>query len=132
MNSLKKLITLFLVSVMTINAFGIAQVSHICKMAADQVTLSTCDDGDCGTHDCCPVAAGENCCTDVVKYYRQQVNTTVHPVIKLQPDPAIVTLLISFISESESLEVPCLPVLLHDTGINTGKSILFETHNLLI
>ena len=132
MLSVKKLFTVILICVMTINAVGIAQVTHICKMAASQVSMKTCDDGDCGTSDCCPVSTEDECCSDVVKYYRQQVSTTLHSAIKLQPDPAIVTLLVSYIPEAEKFISPVVPFLFFDTGLSTGKSILFETHRLLI
>ena len=130
--SLRKLLTVLVICIMTINAIGIAQVTHMCKMAASQVTSTGCKDEGCGEHECCPVASNEDCCTDIVKYYRQKVNTTLNPVFKLFPEPALVTLLISFIPEPEAYNNSCVPSHEFLVRNNPGRLVLIEKHTFLI
>ena len=132
MIAVRKLLTVLVICIMTVNAFGIAQVSHMCKMAASQVTSSGCDDNECNSdNDCCPVASNEDCCTDVVKYYRQKVNTTLNPVFKLHPEPALVTLLLTLIPEPEAYLNTRISAFEYLTR-NPGRHILIETHTFLI
>ncbi len=140
MNSKGKILIYLLMMVMIVNAVGIAQVSHICKLAVTGMEAPKCSDDLEETHACCNteseqlgfLAKKNNCCTDVVKYYHQKINTTLQSVLKLNiqnfyislftypvPKPVLTTIT-NFFSD-----VYFIPV-------QTGTSIVINLHSLLI
>ena len=135
-----KLLTVMIIIVMMVNAVGIAQVSHICKMAVVGMEKGSCHKSSKEIPPCCSSQSGNEqnddesgCCTDVVKYYHQKVTTTLQQNFKA-PQPLIffIPIYISLVPEPESrLDHSLLggPVYLFE---KTGKTIIIDLQTFLI
>jgi hypothetical protein len=124
---------------MMVNAVGIAQVSHICKMAVIGMEKEGCHKSSKETPPCCNTEAGQekndeepDCCTDVVKYYHQKVTTTLQQSFKVQPLIFFISLFVILVPEPESsLGHSLLSASVH-LFEKTGKSIIIDLQTLLI
>lgn len=87
----KKIILISLTFVMMVSSFGIAQVSHICKLALSGMEEVTCGPFESGEHPCCSTidsnenaATSEPCCTNTIKYFQNKVVTVIHEFFTIQ------------------------------------------------
>jgi hypothetical protein len=87
----KKIILISLTFVMMVSSFGIAQVTHICKLALAGMEEVSCNSLSSDEHSCCaPVDTRENspsaepCCTNTIKYFQNKVVTVIHQFFTIQ------------------------------------------------
>ena len=79
-----------LTSTMLVSSVGVAQVTHICKMALAGMEKYDCGDSDMDEHACClefpavanPAETDENCCTDEIKYFQNNIDGTLQESLK--------------------------------------------------
>ncbi|MDQ3050711.1 MAG: hypothetical protein M3Q95_07490 [Bacteroidota bacterium] len=124
----RNILTFIFIVVMMVNAVGIAQVSHICKLAIAGIEKVDCGTSESENHDCCketPVT-GEtqqpkttDCCTDVIKYFQQKLTTTLQPALKIQP---LISCIIFDVVQIPDVFSFNLPVSADETVENIGKS----------
>ncbi|MBL0343563.1 MAG: hypothetical protein IPP71_23535 [Bacteroidetes bacterium] len=85
-NFRKKLFVIGMALVMLVSTLGIAQVSHICKMALAGKENAACKSFSADKHACCQKTTSDiaeklpfepECCKDVVKIYVIKVVTTL-------------------------------------------------------
>ena len=136
-----KILTFLFIIVMMVNTVGIAQVSHFCKLAAGGKEQGDCHKTTTEIPPCCPSETGcdkpvssknSDCCTDVIKYFQQKVNTTLQPSVKVYVLNFFISLLI--------IPVPLPEITEFTSFINkddfytgkTGKSIILDIRTLLI
>lgn len=120
-----KILTYLLPIVMFINAVGVAQVSHICKLAVAGMEETSCSSETAKTHPCCNtdlelegiLSANNNCCTDIIKYYHQKVNTTIQSALKINLQNFFISLFVYPVPE---------PVLLTDKKFLNDAHFIFE------
>ncbi len=87
----KKIILISLTVVMMVSSFGIAQVSHICKLALAGMEEVACNSSDSDDHPCCETIdfkenslTSDPCCTNTIKYFQNKVVTVVHEFFTIQ------------------------------------------------
>lgn len=87
----KQIILICLTFVMMVSSFGIAQVSHICKLALAGMEEVACNPSESGEHPCCSTidvskesASSEPCCTNTIKYFQNKVVTVIHEFFTIQ------------------------------------------------
>lgn len=87
----KKIILISLTVVMMVSSFGIAQVTHICKLALAGMEEVSCNAFSSDEHSCCvPVdtkqdsPATEPCCTNTIKYFQNKVVTVIQEFFTIQ------------------------------------------------
>ena len=124
-----------------INAIGVTQVSHICKMALYESSQPCCSGNDCVDSGCCAddMAALENdaaeansCCTDVVKYFHQQSTTTIKENISLKSIQVWISMLIT---QSPFYDDDILVFQVNQdyiTPARSGRSIIISVSSMLI
>jgi accessory colonization factor AcfC len=134
-----KLLTIALVFVMIVNSVGISQVTHICKLAVDGIEKTNCPSG-CGSHLCCTEdkdGQKENlqnvdCCTSIIKYYHQNITTTLKQFYKIQPINVFISLFTSLIPDvAVALNTSFFreQVFFHE---KSGRSIIIDIRSILI
>ena len=136
-----KVLTILLIAVMAVNAVGIAQVSHICKMAVSGLEADKCNTIPGATHPCCKAPkttenqskqSEEGCCKNVIKYYHQKVNTTLQQTLKVHPLNFFISLF--FVS----VAIPEARVFTNFTASRvfllpkSGKNIILDIQSFLI
>lgn len=130
----RRLLSVLLVLVILVSTVGIAQVTHICKLALTGLEKVPCTDVSTDSHQCCSEedTSDDSCCSDKIAIFKSEITSTTQPVLTA-PMPAILALFESFqlypescISlESSRIQMDLLP------GISS-EPIFIEFRNLLI
>ncbi len=135
------ILTYIFIAVMMINAVGVAQVSHICKLAIAGIEKADCGSSNSENHSCCDAAPeasdfnqpeSADCCTDVIKYFHQKLTTTLQPALKIQPLISCITFHI--------VQIPDVPVTDHpfyygepvENAGRSGKNLIIDLQTFLI
>lgn len=109
-SKLHKILVLALALELLVSSIGVAQVSHLCKMALTEIDSRTCTEAENENHECCNMQNSEqsaqtsddSCCKDQIKYYQNKVSGTVQEMYHSLPvEIIVITLLSHVISFSE-------------------------------
>ncbi len=128
-----------IIIVMMVNAVGIAQVSHICKMAVAGIEKNGCHNSTQDIPPCCS-SEQENedqsddsgCCANVVKYYHQKVTTTIQQNYKIQPLSFFISLFVALVPAVESSQIFSSFYEFDHPFEKNGKSIIIDLQTFLI
>jgi hypothetical protein len=136
-----KILTFLIIIVMVINAVGVAQVSHICKMAVTGMDSQHCKKTQPKPHPCChndkanalpEKSKDSDCCKKVIKYYHQNLNTTLQSSIKIQLLNFFISIFaFTFPAAGLSLS-PLISLNKFFPDIRCGKTIIIDIQSLLI
>ncbi len=130
----RRFLSAMLVLVILVSSVGIAQVTHICKLALTGMEKVPCEDESADLHSCCSneQSADESCCSNKIAVFKSEITSTTQPVLTA-PIPAILALfeLFQFYPEScTSFECKCVPSTFA-SGIYS-QPIFIEFRSLLI
>ncbi len=74
-----------------VSSFGVAQVSHICKLALEGKEVKACEELESGERHCCSSMdsseeseSEEPCCTNTIKYFQNKMVTVIHQFFTIQ------------------------------------------------
>jgi len=131
-----KILTVLFIIVMMVNAVGIAQVTHICKMAVAGIEKADCTANPLDKHPCCSnekkSPSEQDCCKNIIKYYHQKVNTTFQPSYKIHSLNFFISLLVIPFKVTHGDDVTpsfgMLPIPIE----KTGQSIILDLQTFLI
>jgi hypothetical protein len=79
-----KILALTVMFSLLLSSFGIARVTHFCKMAAHSVEVTSCKTGE--RHDCCTDQnknTAKSCCTTIVKMFRADLQSLFKTPVRL-------------------------------------------------
>ncbi len=130
----RRFLSVLLVLVILVSSVGIAQVTHICKMALTGMEKVPCEDESADLHSCCSTeqAADESCCSNKIAVFKSEITSTTQPVLTA-PIPAILALLELFQFYPEScISFECNRVPSAYTSGLCSEPIFIEFQSLLI
>jgi len=125
---------------MLVSSVGVAQVSHLCKLAIAGMETVSCKDLENENHGCCNMndqedSKDDSCCKDQVRYFQNKISGTVQEMYHSFPvDVVIITLLNPNFSITESSLLPSQNIF-HNAWFPPGKSgrqLILSINSLLI
>ena len=134
-NRIGKLLALTMVMSVLLSTFGIAKISHFCRLTAHPVSITNCESND--QHNCCNSENSKqeagSCCTTVIKMYQADLQSLFKTPIRVAHEMVMQVVLLNTGFEPLVAVRNNFQNYFEDTPvIHTGKNITIQICSFLI